>query len=241
MDRSSSVRSLSRSLALGFLAVGVAANAGKAVAHSVELKDATAERLARQRAAKEGRLHLPLPGTPDTEVLASRLAAAGLSKGSPALIRIFKAESEFEIWMQKDGLYFHFATYPICYWSGTLGAKLREGDRQTPEGFYTLTLDQLHDGGRWPRSLDIGFPNAFDRAHGRNGSYILVHGGCNSVGCFAMTDRVDAEIYDLVASALQSGVRYVPVHVFPFRMNDDKIAAHTTEQWKDFWTTLKQG
>ena len=70
----------------------------------------------------------------------------------PVLIRIFKAESELEIWMQKDRSYVHFATYPICYWSGKLGAKLREGDRQSPEGFYTITPNQLHEGGRWPRA-----------------------------------------------------------------------------------------
>jgi hypothetical protein len=118
---------------------------------------------------------------------------------------------------------------------------LREGDRQAPEGFYTITIHQLHDGRRWQRSLDVGFPNAFDEANARDGSNILVHGGCNSVGCFAMTDPVNAEIYELVSAALSAGVVYVPVHVFPFRMTEENLAAHATDKWINFWGTLKQG
>ena len=116
--------------------------------------------------------------------------AAGFTPGSPVMIRIFKRESQFEVWMLKGDRFALYAVYPICYWSGRLGPKEREGDRQAPEGFYFVGVQQLHLIGRHPRSLNIGFPNAFDRASGRSGSYILVHGGCTSVGCFAMTDPV---------------------------------------------------
>ncbi len=203
--------------------------------------DGTPERLGRKLAAMQGRLTLPLPGTPDTSTLHYRLAIAGLKLGSPVLIRVFKAESELEIWIKKDGTYVPFASYPICYWSGTLGPKLREGDRQAPEGFYTITIHQLHDGRRWTRALDVGFPNAFDQANERSGSNILIHGGCNSVGCFAMTDRVNAEIYDLVSAALSAGVVWVPVHVFPFKMTDENFAVRAADEWSGFWITLKQG
>lgn len=202
---------------------------------------ATAERLARWRAAKAGQLTLPLPGTPDTSRPMDRLAAAGLDLGAPLLIRIFKAESELEVWIRKRATYVHFATYPICYWSGALGPKLREGDRQTPEGFYTLSERELHHGGRWRRSLNIGYPNAFDRINGRSGSNILVHGGCDSVGCFAMTDAVNAELFDLVSAALRSGAASIPLHVFPFRMTDANVAAHPAGGWTEFWSDLKSG
>ncbi len=185
----------------------------------------SAARLERRQAAREGRLSLPLPGTPDTEAPLSRLASVGVKLGARTMIRVFKAESEFEVWVQKDGAYVHFATYPVCFWSGKLGPKLREGDRQTPEGFYTITSEQLHFGDRWQRSLDIGFPNVFDRINGRTGSVILVHGGCDSSGCFAMTNKVSEEIYEIVAASLRSGQQYVPVHVFPFRMSAENIAA----------------
>src|SRR5689334_4707206 len=119
---------------LGLVVGSFVAQATRAHAEPPSL-DGSAERLQRRQAAKEGRLLLPLPGTPDTQTPLSRLASVGVSLGARTMIRVFKAESEFEIWVQKDGSYVHFATYPVCYWSGKLGPKLREGDRQTPEGF----------------------------------------------------------------------------------------------------------
>lgn len=228
-------------LVLAFLLANCAASTRTAFAISIEWKEGATARMERRNAVREGRLQLPLPNTPDTSALPNRIAAMGLSPGASALIRVFKEESELEIWMHKDGVYVHFATYPICYWSGTSGPKLREGDRQTPEGFYTITSDQLHGGGRWPRSLNIGFPNAYDRAHQRSGSYILVHGGCDSVGCFAMTNAVNAEIYDLVSASLRLDTLHVPVQVFPFRLSEENLAAHATDPWIDFWKNLKQG
>ena len=227
--------------ALAFMLAHCVMNTRNALAISIELNDAATARMERRNAARDGRLLLPLPGTPDTGALPTRIAAMGVNLGASALIRIFKAESELEIWMSKDGAYVHFATYPICYWSGTSGPKLREGDRQTPEGFYTITSGQLHSGGRWPRSLDIGFPNTYDRIHQRSGSHILVHGGCNSIGCFAVTDAVNAEIYDIVSAALRLDTLHVPVHVFPFRMTEENLAAHASGAWTAFWRSLKHG
>lgn len=219
--------------------LAMAAATSSAYALSIELKDAAPDRVERQRAAAIGRL--PLPGTPDVSKTAERLAAKGFAAGAPLLIRIFKAESELELWMEKNGRYELFATYPICHWSGTLGPKQREGDKQTPEGFYTITSRQLHHVGRWPRSLNLGFPNAFDHAMGRSGSYILVHGGCSSVGCFAMTNPVIGEIYGLAAASLRGGQRHIPTHVFPFRLTDENLAKNARSEWADFWANLKQG
>ncbi|MGZ8408572.1 MAG: L,D-transpeptidase family protein [Hyphomicrobium sp.] len=227
-----------RCIAAGALLAAAAATSS-AYALSIELKDAAPDRVDRQRAAAVGRL--PLPGTPDVSKTAERLAAKGFASGAPILIRIFKAESELELWMEKDGRYELFATYPICHWSGTLGPKQREGDKQTPEGFYTITSRQLHHVGRWPRSLNLGFPNAFDQAMGRSGSYILVHGGCSSVGCFAMTNPVIAEVYGLAAAALRGGQRHIPTHVFPFRMTDANLVKNADSEWSGFWANLKQG
>ena len=238
--KSSPMQTICR-VALALMLPQCVANTGNALAISIELKDAAAARMERRNAARDGRLLLPLPDTPNTSALPTRIAAMGVNLGASTLIRIFKAESELEIWMHKDGVYVHFATYPICYWSGTSGPKLREGDRQTPEGFYTITSEQLHGGGRWPRSLDIGFPNAYDRTHQRSGSHILVHGGCNSVGCFAVTDAVNAEIYDIVSASLRLDTLHVPVHVFPFRMSEENLAAHASDAWISFWRNLKHG
>ena len=179
-----------------------------------KLKDFAAERAARKEIAAQGK---PLPGTPDLERLEERLAKKGLPEGASMLIRIFKAESELEVWMSRgDGAgYALFAKYPICIWSGTLGPKLREGDRQAPEGFYTVTLPQAHPGGqRHPQAINIGFPNPFDKVHARSGSHILIHGGCASIGCFAMTNAVNERGAQADAARLR---RRPVVHSHPRR------------------------
>lgn len=184
---------------------------------------------------------LPLPGTPDLARFDERLEAKGLALGAPIFLRIFKLESELEIWMEKDGRYQLFATYPICLWSGRLGPKLAEGDRQAPEGFYSVTKDELNPNSRWHRSFSLGFPNAYDRALGRTGSFIMVHGGCQSVGCFAMTNNVVDEIWKLVTAALDKGQPAFNVQVFPFRMTEQNLAARKGNKWIGFWTDLKKG
>lgn len=206
---------------------------------TIEIDDVAPDRVERQRAFAEGAL--PLAGTPDLGQLSDRLAAKGLKPGTPMFIRIFKSESELEVWMEKGGRYVLFDTYPICHWAGTIGPKLQEGDKQNPEGFYSVGPRQLHRVGRWPRSLNIGYPNTFDRAHGRTGSYILVHGGCSSAGCFAMTNAVMAEIFALAEQSLRAGQGRVEVHVFPFRMTDANLAVHAKSPWLDFWRNLREG
>lgn len=211
----------------------------QANAVSIELRDVAADRIERQRRATEG--NLPLPNTPDLGHFGERLAEKGVKLGTPILIRIFKAESELEVWVQKDSQYVLFATYPVCHWSGTLGPKLKSGDRQAPEGFYTIARGQLHHIGRWPRSLNLGFPNVFDKVQSRTGSYILVHGGCSSVGCYAMTNAVIEEIYSMTEAAIAAGEDHVPVHVFPFRMTEENLDRYGASEWAGFWANLKEG
>jgi murein L,D-transpeptidase YafK len=213
--------------------------AGRAQALTIELKDVAPDRVERQRAAATGAL--PLPGTPNVAVLQERLGDKGVTLASPIMIRIFKAESELEIWKQKDGAFILFATYPICHWSGTLGPKLRDGDRQAPEGFYTVTRAQARHVGRWPISIDIGYPNILDQSQARTGSDILIHGGCSSVGCFAMTNPVSEEIHQLTLAAIDAGEEMVPVHVLPFRMTTENMVAQGDSPWKPFWNNLKEG
>jgi murein L,D-transpeptidase YafK len=181
-----------------------------------------------------------LPGTPDLARFDARLAAHGVKLGVPVFIRIFKLEWELELWVEKDGRFVRFATYPICKWSGRLGPKQREGDRQAPEGFYTVAAEQLNPNSRWHRSFNLGFPNAFDQAHGRTGSFLMVHGGCGSIGCYAMTDPVVDEIWRMITAALEAGPRF-PVHVFPFRMTERNLRHRRGYRWESFWAELKQG
>ncbi|MEQ1649074.1 MAG: L,D-transpeptidase family protein [Hyphomicrobiaceae bacterium] len=233
-------RFVSRRFWAGFAALAAAAQLwamGSAQAVVVELKDVAPDRIQRQQAEFVGQI--PLPGTPNLGQFNERLKERTLIAGSAIFIRVFKAESELEVWMQRGDRFEHFATYPICHWSGTLGPKINEGDKQSPEGIYTVSSKQLHLIGRHPRSLNLGFPNALDRQFQRTGSYILIHGGCSSVGCFAMTNPVIEEVFSLAQTALKGGQDAIQVHVFPFRMTEDKLKAYALNEWYDFWRNLK--
>jgi murein L,D-transpeptidase YafK len=196
-------------------------------------------------AREENRLRyqfgLPLRGTPDLARLDDRLAAQGVRLGAPVFMHIFKLESELELWVEKDGRYVLFATYPICHWSGRLGPKLKTGDAQAPEGFYTVAAEQLNPNSHWHRAFNLGFPNEFDRAQERTGSFLMIHGGCSSIGCYAMTNPVIDELWRIVTAALDQGQTRVPVHVFPFRMTEANVVARKADQWSSFWSDLKAG
>lgn len=170
-----------------------------------------------------------------------RLAVKGLAQGQPVYLRIFKQEAVLELWMADDKGWRLFQSYPICRFSGRLGPKLRQGDRQAPEGFYQVSLGQLNPNSRHHLSFNLGFPNEFDRAHGRTGSFLMVHGGCTSIGCYAMTDPAVDDIYRLVSAALRSGQQTVAVHAFPFRMTAINMVKHKGSHWIDFWRDLKAG
>ena len=187
------------------------------------------------------RVGKPLPGTPDLSRLAARLDRAGVKPGLPVHLRIYKLESEIELWVQKDGRFQLFATYPICMWSGRLGPKLKEGDRQAPEGFYTVDKDALNPNSRMHLSFNLGFPNVYDRGKGRTGSFLMVHGGCASIGCYAVTDGVVDEIWAFVTQALDNGQDRIPVHAFPFRMTERNMRLRSGDQWSGFWGDLKKG
>lgn len=165
-----------------------------------------------------------------------------MPRSAPILIRVFKEEAALEVWKQEEnGRYGLLRTYEICKFSGKLGPKLRRGDRQAPEGFYAIGRSSLNPWSRNHLAFNIGFPNAYDRSLGRTGDSIMVHGGCKSVGCYAMTHKRVNEIYALVREALQSGQDSVPFQAFPFRMTEANMARHADDPNMPFWETLKPG
>jgi murein L,D-transpeptidase YafK len=165
-----------------------------------------------------------------------------MSKESPILIRLFKEESELEVWKQDtSGRFALLKTYPICRWSGELGPKIREGDRQAPEGFYTVTPGQMNPNSHSYLSFNIGYPNAFDRAYGRTGGDIMVHGDCSSRGCYAMTDEQISEIYALARESFSGDQQWFQVQAYPFRMTPLNLAKHRNSPNMPFWRMLKDG
>jgi murein L,D-transpeptidase YafK len=170
------------------------------------------------------------------------LGKKGMDTGQPIFIRIFKEESELEVWKQRaDGRFYHFKTYPICAWSGDLGPKLKQGDKQAPEGFYKVARGQMNPNSQFHLSFNLGFPNAYDKSHKRTGDFLMVHGKCKSAGCYAMTDALIEEIYGLAREAYIGGQEAIHVHAFPFRMTDANLTRHAKNEWMPFWKTLKQG
>ena len=172
----------------------------------------------------------------------SLMEKKGTSKNAAMLIRAYKKEAELEIWKQKpDGEYVFLKKYPMCRWSGQLGPKTREGDRQVPEGFYAITPAQMNPNSSYYLSFNVGYPNAYDRAFGRDGGSIMVHGACSSAGCFSMTDEQIAEIYAIARESFAGGQRAIQMQSLPFRMNAENLAKHRADPNMAFWRNLKEG
>jgi murein L,D-transpeptidase YafK len=172
----------------------------------------------------------------------AQMAFKDMASNAPILIRTFKKEAVLEVWKQtRSGRYALLKAFPICRWSGQLGPKRKEGDRQTPEGFYSVGPKQMNPNSAYYLSFDLGFPNAFDRANGYHGAYLMVHGTCSSAGCYAMTDTQVAEIYALARDALAGGQAAFQVQAFPFRMNAENMARYRTDANIEFWRQLKDG
>ncbi|MET3790943.1 murein L,D-transpeptidase family protein [Aquamicrobium terrae] len=170
------------------------------------------------------------------------MKAKGMNKTSPILARVFKEEGKLEIWKQKtNGRYDLIASYDICKWSGKLGPKFTEGDRQAPEGFYTVRPSQMKPNSQYHLAFNIGYPNAYDRANGRTGSNLMVHGACSSAGCYSMTDQQIEEIYAFGRDAFQGGQTEFQVQAFPFRMTAANMARYRNDPNYEFWKMLKVG
>jgi len=183
------------------------------------------------------RANAPIP----SKTLA-KMAEIGSTASAPVVIRTYKKEAELEIWKQKsDGRYALLKTYPMCRWSGQLGPKKVEGDRQVPEGFYTITQQQMNPNSHWYLSFNVGYPNAYDQAFGRTGGAIMVHGSCGSAGCFSMTDVQIAEIYAVMREAFAGGQTAVQMQSYPFRMTAENLAKHRYDPNIAFWKELKTG
>ena len=192
---------------------------------------------------RQGKLRAQDAITRRSPRLSTSLKALKLEIGAPVFIRIFKESKELEIWVQdkQNGKFRHFRTWEIAAMSGNLGPKLAEGDMQAPEGFYYVSPANMKPDSTFHLAFNIGYPNAYDRAHHRTGSFIMVHGNQVSAGCFAMTDYWIEEIYTLCATALKNGQPFFRVHIFPFRMTKERLAKETNSQWHEFWTNLKEG
>lgn len=132
--------------------------------------------------------------------------------------------------------------YKICARSGNLGPKKAEGDKQVPEGFYSI--NRFNPKSKFYLSLGLNYPNAFDLAHNSTGSDIFIHGKCETVGCLPMTDDYMKEIYLYALWAKNSGQNHIPVYIFPFEMTEENMLSHKAQvdtETYAFWQNIQQG
>lgn len=174
-------------------------------------------------------------------ILKQEFSNQGLELGEDIFIRIFKTEKRLEIWVKEGGAYKLFREYKICTYSGAIGTKKREGDMQAPEGFYSLNAKSLNPYSQFHLSVNIGYPNQYDRQNGYTGSSIMIHGNCVSIGCFAMTDERIEEIYTIIVQALNGAQQTIPVHIFPFKLSEKKLERFKRSGNYLFWKNLKEG
>jgi len=184
----------------------------------------------------------PKAETPVSAEVVKKMKAKGMKSSSPILLRIYKDEDILEVWKQKDtGRYALLESFDICKWSGVLGPKFKEGDRQAPEGFYNVGKAQMNPNSQYHLSFNIGYPNTYDRSHGRTGTHLMVHGACSSAGCYSMTDEQVGQIYALARDSMAGGQDYFQVQAYPFRMTAANMAKHAANPHFEFWKMLKEG
>ncbi|ESW98033.1 murein L,D-transpeptidase [Mesorhizobium sp. M0761] len=184
----------------------------------------------------------PEASKPLPDKILADMKAKGMIRTSSVMARIFKEEGKLEIWKAKTtGRYEMVASYDICKWSGKLGPKYTEGDRQAPEGFYTVRPSQMNPRSNYHLSFNIGYPNAYDRANGRTGANLMVHGACSSSGCYSMTDPQIEQIYAFGRDAFQGGQTEFQIQAFPFRMTAANMARYRNDPNYEFWKMLKVG
>jgi murein L,D-transpeptidase YafK len=191
------------------------------------------------------------PGKPRAEAALIRvkqgmmvaLAEKKLHWGDPVFLRAFKEEAQLEVFVRsRESHRFElFRSYPIARQSGVLGPKLQEGDGQVPEGFYAAGNSAMKPDSTYHLAINCGYPNAFDLANGRTGSFIMIHGNEVSIGCLAMTDPKIEEIYSLCDAALQNGQAFFRIHLFPFRMSEERMKRAVDDPCFAFWTNIKEG
>jgi len=179
--------------------------------------------------------------SPQTAALISASESVGASANSPVLIRIFKQSNELELWRKTSKGYALVNTFTVCAYSGDLGPKHKQGDRQAPEGFYNIVIGQLNYHSIRFLSLNTGYPNNYDRQQRSTGSSLMIHGGCDSAGCYAIQDAPMQDLFAAVRDSLKAGQKSVQLHIYPFRMSNINMLLNRDSKYIDFWQQLKVG
>jgi murein L,D-transpeptidase YafK len=180
------------------------------------------------------------------ENLKKELSNAGFNTSFSLYLTAYKSEGKLEVWLQPTAQkkYKLFKTYNFCAHSGTLGPKVKEGDLQTPEGFYHINA--FNPKSNFYLSLGVNYPNSIDllrSSQEKPGSDIYIHGNCVTIGCIPITDEKIKEVYVLAVEAKNAGQTQIPVSIFPFKMTEGNLKKYIGYYPKQsaFWKNLQQG
>ncbi len=157
--------------------------------------------------------------------LSDDLRKAGLT-GFPKnmAMLIFKEERKLELYSRLQGSNIFIKSYPFTAFSGKPGPKLKEGDRQIPEGVYQI--EYLNPNSSYHLSAKINYPNAFDRQMAKNdnrtnpGGDIFIHGKNKTIGCVPVGDRGIEELFILMSHVLPSRIEVI-ISPWDFRVRQD--------------------
>jgi len=161
-------------------------------------------------------------------------------------IRAFKHEKKLELWGSdaKSDTFTLIKEYDFCSSSGKPGPKRKQGDLQIPEGIYYI--DRFNPLSKFHLSLGINYPNRSDKILGADkpGGDIFIHGNCVTIGCIPITDDKIEELYVYAVEAKNNGQNHIPVHIYPFKMNEDawktlEIQFRSQHELLNFWKRLK--
>lgn len=161
--------------------------------------------------------------------------------GKEVYLRLFKKEHTLELYLKQGSKFVLANSYDICTFSGGLGPKKRTGDHKSPEGFYQVNAGHLQPNSKYYKAINIGFPNAYDRSKGYSGQFLMIHGACVSIGCYAMTDKYIKEIYEFTAAAMRNGQTNVDINIYPFRMTERNLKSYSKDPNYNFWKQLQPG
>lgn len=165
-----------------------------------------------------------------------------LTDGKDIILLVLKEERIMELWKRRDTSWVYTDTFEFTNFSGELGPKLEEGDKQIPEGIYKI--EYLNPNSRFNLSMKINYPNKFDREKAKEdnrsklGNDIFIHGDNSTIGCIPIGDRIE-ELFYIIA---ENGFTNTNVIISPYdmRRTDKKIKYKQIDWLEDLYSDIKK-
>ena len=179
-----------------------------------------------------------------SERLGMRIGTIGYKMEFPKEIILvaFKEEKILQVYTKDDSGIKLLKEYPFTAYSGKLGPKLRDGDRQIPEGIYKI--EYLNPNSSYYLSLKLNYPNEYDKAKTKlssideMGKDIFIHGKASTIGCIPIGDEAIEEVFVLANYAISKGIKVI-ISPRDFRKDDDIPEIENIDWEEELYTLIK--